>query len=81
MLLLPPSTMLCTWSASVATLTPHQWHGGLSASSRARFFLNSVLLRVWLFRFVAMAHAPSAGASAALARLAIGVAWLLFMSG
>jgi len=54
MLLPPPSMMLSTWSASVATFMPHQWHGGLSASSRALFFLNSVLFRVALFRLVAM---------------------------
>ena len=55
----PPASVGCKWSASVARLTLHQWQGGLSANSLARFFLNSAWLRCRVLALVGMvATAP-----------------------
>ena len=71
----PPASVGCRWSASVARAWPHQWHGGSSASRRARFFLNSAWLRCLLFALVGMvtpALASLGWADAARSRLVLG---------
>ena len=68
MSLVPPLSVGSRWSASVAWFMPHQWHTALPLSSTlSRLCLNSFWLRCLLLLVVAIAHAPTACASAAQA--------------
>ena len=77
----PPASLGSRWSASVAWFTPHQWHTALPLSSTfKRLCLNSFWLRCLLLFVVAIAHAPTACASAAQAPCSRWC-WSLLMSG